>query len=98
MLMTISTCSTNFGRDILGLQTFHPISVSPERSLGHFWPQSQSGAKPALNASIVSGASTPAIASAIGPAAGIPYANEQDPFAAVCAHQEVSLKQLIPGG
>jgi hypothetical protein len=87
----------NFGRDILGLQTFHPTSVSHEGLLGQFsdkasWRQACGERIDGI------GSINACDCLRHRAAAGIPDANEQDPFAAVFAHQEVSLKQVMPGG
>jgi hypothetical protein len=77
----------NFGRDPLGLQTFHPISVSHERLLGHLCHKAYRRQACAERVDCI-GSIDACDCLCHRAATGIPYTNEQDPFAAVFAHQD----------
>jgi hypothetical protein len=87
----------NFGRDARGLQIFHPASVSYEGLLGQLGDKANGRQARAKRVDgIVSINARDCLCHRT--AAGIPDTNEQDLFAAVFAHQEVSLKPLVPNG
>src|SRR5260370_25873525 len=87
----------NFGRDAGGLQIFHPASVSYEGLLGQLGDKANGRQARAERVDgIVSINARDCLRHRT--AAGIPDTNEQDLFAAGFAHQEVSLKPLLPNG
>src|SRR5882762_4469838 len=87
----------NSGRDTLGLKAFHPISVSHEGLIGQVGDKASRRQACAERVDDI-GSINARDCLRHRAAASISDANEQDAFAAVFAHQEASLKQLIPGG